>query len=197
MYKLYNAEKNIQADWNAIDGDTQTLNKPVVGYDGLTQNNFTDDYKNKLIASPFNGLLAEKTALLLTGQAVPDLATAQVLLSFPKSIGRELTKLLYYIPLALVVLVISFIPLINTVAPLLWFLLGSWMMAIQYCDYPMDNHHASFAATKQRITLTGLTSCGFGAGVMLATMIPLVNLMIMPAAVCGATAYWVKEIRET
>ena len=125
------------------------------------------------------------------------MATAQVLLSFPKSIGRELTKLPYYIPLALVVLVISFIPLINTVAPLLWFLLGSWMMAIQYCDYPMDNHHASFAATKQRITLTGLTSCGFGAGVMLTTMIPLVNLMIMPAAVCGATAYWVKEIRET
>lgn len=151
-----------------------------------------------IIASPFNGLLAEKTEELLTGKEVPGLETiGQALLSFPKSIGRELTKLLYYIPLALVVLVISFIPLINTFAPLLWFLLGSWMMVIQYCDYPMDNHRASFADMKQRIKLMRLTSTGFGVSVMVGTMIPIVNLIIMPAAVCGATAYWVKAMKET
>ncbi len=149
-----------------------------------------------LIASPFNGLLAEKTEELLTGKEVPGFETiGQALLSFPKSIGREMAKLIYYVPLALVVLIISFIPLINAAAPLLWFLLGSWMMVIQYCDYPMDNHQVSFGDMKQRIKMLRLTSTGFGASVMVGTMIPIVNLIIMPAAVCGATAYWAKEMK--
>ncbi|ARN74677.1 sulfate transporter CysZ [Oceanicoccus sagamiensis] len=149
-----------------------------------------------IIASPFNGLLAEKTEELLTGKEVPGFETiGQAVLSFPKSIGRELAKLVYYIPLALLVLIISFIPLINAISPLLWFLLGAWMMVIQYCDYPMDNHQVSFGDMKQRIKVMRLTSTGFGASVMVGTMIPLVNLIIMPAAVCGATAYWAREMK--
>ena len=31
------------------------------------------------------------------------------------------------------------------------------------------------------------TALGFGAGVTLLTAIPIINLFIMPAAVCGAT----------
>ncbi|MDG1773146.1 MAG: sulfate transporter CysZ [Oceanicoccus sp.] len=150
-----------------------------------------------ILASPFNALLAEKTEEFLTGKEVPGFETiGQALLSFPKSIGRELAKLIYYIPLALLVLIISFIPLINALAPMLWFLLGSWMMVIQYCDYPMDNHQVSFRDMKQRIKLMRLTSAGFGASVMVGTMIPLVNLIIMPAAVCGATAYWAREMKK-
>jgi CysZ protein len=148
-----------------------------------------------IIASPFNGLLAEKTEELLTGKEVPGYETiGQAILSFPKSIGREISKILYYLPLALAVLIISFIPLINTAAPLLWFFLGAWMMAIQYVDYPMDNHQHKFSLMKKAIKRKRLTSTGFGAGVMLGTMIPIINFIIMPAAVCGATAYWSREL---
>jgi len=35
----------------------------------------------------------------------------------------------------------------------------------------------------------------FGALVSLFTMIPVVNLAIMPVAVCGATAMWVDRYR--
>lgn len=149
------------------------------------------------IASPFNGLLAEKTEELLTGREVAGFETiGQALVSFPKSLLREVSKLLYYLPLALVVLIISFIPGINLAAPVLWFLLGAWMMAIQYCDFPMDNHQRSFAQMKQAIRVQRLTSLGFGSGVMVGTMIPVVNFFIMPAAVCGATAYWVRELND-
>lgn len=148
-----------------------------------------------LIASPFNGLLAEKTEELLTGREVPGFETiGQALLMFPKSLARELAKLLYYLPLALVVLVISFIPAINLAAPVLWFLLGAWMMVIQYCDYPMDNHRQSFGNMKKTIRVQRMTSLGFGTGVMVGTMIPILNFFIMPAAVCGATAYWAREL---
>lgn len=150
-----------------------------------------------LIASPFNGLLAEKVEELLTGKEVAGYETiSQALISFPKSIARELSKLLYYLPLALLVLIISFIPVINVIAPVLWFLLGSWMMVIQYCDYPMDNHQKSFSSMKKTIKTQRLTSYGFGAGVMIGTMIPIVNFIIMPIAVCGATVYWVEQLQQ-
>jgi CysZ protein len=148
-----------------------------------------------LIASPFNGLLAEKTEELLTGKPVAGYETITgAVMAFPKSITRELAKLLYYIPLALLVLIASFIPLINVAAPVLWFMLGAWMMAVQYCDFPMDNNRRTFAQMKRAIRNQRLTSSGFGASVMVGTMIPVVNLVIMPAAVCGATSYWVDEL---
>lgn len=146
------------------------------------------------IASPFNSLLAEKTEELLTGKEVPGFETiGTALLSFPKSIGREAVKLLYYLPLALLVLIASFI--FSPIAPVLWFMLGAWMMAVQYCDYPADNHQRSFKTMKKAVQVQRLTSGGFGAAVMLGTMVPIVNFIIMPAAVCGATAYWVDELQ--
>jgi CysZ protein len=36
----------------------------------------------------------------------------------------------------------------------------------------------------------------FGALVSLFTMIPFLNLVILPVAVCGATAMWVDRYRE-
>lgn len=147
-----------------------------------------------IIASPFNALLAEKTEELLTGEEVAGFETiGQALLSFPKSIAREVHKLLYYLPLALVALILSVI--FSPAAPFIWFFLGAWMMAIQYCDYPMDNHQKSFAVMKVSIKQQRLTSLGFGSIVMAGTMIPVVNFIIMPAAICGATAYWVDELK--
>ena len=164
----------------------------------LTVVMYTFSIVANFIASPFNGLLAEKAEELLTGNEVPGYETiTQALLSFPQSILRELAKLLYYLPRALLVLIASFIPLINTAAPVLWFLLGAWMMAIQYVDYPMDNHRRRFGDVKRAVASQRLMSTGFGSAVMLGTMIPFVNLIIMPAAVCGATAYWVEQLEQT
>ncbi|NYY76663.1 sulfate transporter CysZ [Escherichia coli] len=77
----------------------------------------------------------------------------------------------------------------KTVAPVLWFLFSARMLAIQYCDYPS-------ITTKCRLKCTALrtrkiTNMQFGALTSLFTMIPLLNLFIMPVAVCGATAMWV------
>lgn len=148
-----------------------------------------------LIASPFNGLLSEKVEELLTGEPVPGPENlGEFLAIVPRSLMREVQKLLYYLPLALAALIISLI--FSPIAPVIWFLLGAWMMVIQYCDYPMDNHLVGFKEMKKTIALKRLTSSGFGAGVMAGTMIPIVNFIIMPVAICGATAYWVDEMRE-
>lgn len=148
-----------------------------------------------IIASPFNGLLAEKAEELVTGQPVqgPE-GLVQALLLVPRGIIRELAKLIYYLPMAAFVLLLSFIPVLNTVAPLLWFLLGAWMMSIQFVDYPMDNHQLGFADVKEAVRGRRLSSMGFGGAVALCTGIPVVNFFVVPAAVVGATLLWCEEL---
>jgi CysZ protein len=148
-----------------------------------------------LIAAPFNGYLAEKAEQLLLGKPLASENNwKSILLLVPRSIGRELRKMLYFIPLLLGIFILAMIPGINAIAAPLGFLVASWMMVLQYLDYPMDNHNMSFAQVRQGARQQRLTSLGFGATVMLGTMIPLVNLVIMPAAICGATIYWVRDV---
>ena len=129
-----------------------------------------------IIASPFNALLAEKAEELVTGRPVDSLeGLGPALLAVPRGILRELSKLLYYLPMAAFVIIVSFLPGINIVAPLLWFALGAWMMSIQFVDYPMDNHQLSFADVKEAVRSRRLSSMGFGGVVALCTGIPVIN----------------------
>lgn len=149
-----------------------------------------------IIASPFNALLAEKTEELVTGRKVegPE-GIGAALLGIPRGIFRELAKLLYYIPMALLVLIASVIPGINALAPVLWFLLGAWMMSIQFVDYPMDNHQLGFRDVKDAVRGRRITSMGFGGLVALCTGIPIVNFFVVPSAVVGATLLWCEELQ--
>ncbi len=150
-----------------------------------------------IIASPFNALLAEKAEELITGKPVNALeGLGAALMALPRGILRELSKLIYYLPMAAFVLLISFIPVLNVVAPLLWFLLGAWMMSLQFLDYPMDNHLLSFADVKEAARARRLSSMGFGGVVALCTGIPVVNFFVVPAAVVGATLLWCEELRR-
>lgn len=147
-----------------------------------------------IIASPFNALLAEKAEELITGRPVNGLeGFGAALLALPRGVLRELVKLLYYIPMALFVLVLSFIPGVGAVA---WLVLGAWMMSIQFVDYPMDNHQLSFAQVKAAVRSRRLSSMGFGGLVALCTGIPLVNFFVVPAAVVGATLLWCEELDQ-
>ena len=148
-----------------------------------------------LIASPFNGLLAEKAEELITGQPVQGPETIlQAFMILPRAIVRELVKFVYYLPLLLVVLVLSWIPPFSVAAPLLWFIFGAWMMAVQYVDYPMDNHMTPFADLKEVLRERRLSSLGFGGLVALVSGVPVLNFFVVPAAVCGATLFWCEEL---
>ena len=150
-----------------------------------------------LIASPFNALLAEKAEELVTGKQVASLeGLGAALMAMPRGILRELSKLLYYLPMAVFVLILSFVPVLSLVAPVLWFLLGAWMMSIQFVDYPMDNHQLSFADVKEAVRSRRLSSMGFGGVVALCAGIPIINFFVVPAAVVGATLLWCEELNQ-
>jgi CysZ protein len=63
-------------------------------------------------------------------------------------------------------------------------------MALQYLDYCEDNQQRGFHSTLDLMRGHRSQSLGFGAGVMLAAMVPVLNWFVMPVAVCGAVRLW-------
>ncbi|MFT5400341.1 MAG: CysZ protein [Gammaproteobacteria bacterium] len=147
-----------------------------------------------IVAAPFNALMSEKLEVLLTGEAVSsetsflDMAIA--------SIGSQLRKLVYIMLWGLGLFLFSLIPVLNFIAPVLWVVFGSWLLSLEYLDYPMGNHDLSFSAQKDRLRQRRGLALGFGGSVMIMTSIPLVNFIAMPVAVAGATVLWVEELIE-
>lgn len=148
-----------------------------------------------IVASPFNGLLAEKTELYLTNQDSLGQGGgfAELVKIVPHSVMRELHKLKYYLPRFFLLTLLTFwIPGLN----ILVFLFGAWMMSIQYIDYPMDNHKISMKDMIALIKTRNLSALGFGGVVMFTLMVPILNFVVIPAAVCGASIFWVKELKD-
>jgi CysZ protein len=147
-----------------------------------------------LIAAPFNGLLAEQTELLLTNAEVQNVSIKAIILDVPRVLKREIKKMAYYIPRAIGLLLLFFIPAFGqTIAPFLWFIFTAWMLAIQYSDYIFDNNKVDFQIMKTELKQYKFQSLSFGAMVALCQSIPVLNFVIMPVAVCGATAMWVDK----
>lgn len=149
------------------------------------------------IAAPFNGLLAEKVEEKLTGQKVNDDGILDVVKDVPRVLSREWRKLMYMLPKALGLFILLLIPALGqTIGPIAWFIFTAWTLAIQYCDYPFDNHKIDFHSMRMSLKQKQSKAYGFGMVVSVLTTIPVVNLFVVPIAVCGATAMWVSEYRE-
>ena len=147
-----------------------------------------------LIAAPFNGLLSEKVERYESGKMVGDEGLAGLLKDIPRTLGRELQKMWYFLPRALGFFLLSlFVPIIGQV---IWFVWVCWMMSIQYLDYPFDNHKLAFTRMRFELRAQKGMSLSFGFGVTVLTMIPLVNLIVMPLAIAAATALWVDHYRD-
>lgn len=145
------------------------------------------------IAAPFNGLLAERIEAKLTGKPVPAGGFFDLLKDIPRTLKRELTKLKYYLPRAIIYF-IAFL-LLPVIGQILWFMFTAWMMAVQYCDYPFDNHRIGFDTMRADLRKSKSTSFTFGGLVTLCSMVPLLNMLVMPVAICGATAMWVDRFQ--
>ena len=149
------------------------------------------------IGAPFNGLLAEVVEQQLRG--ITDDTPFNWRQFTAEAIGAlksEIRKYVYFCAWAVPCLLLFLIPGVNSFAPLLWFVFGSWMLAIEYADYPMGNHAMLFPQVRATLRTRRRVSLGFGAAVLAMTMVPILNFLAMPVAVCGATIMWVEEFSD-
>lgn len=151
---------------------------------------FTFTVLANLIAAPFYGHLSAKTLAMVSNKpiAINEPPLAKVLLA-------ELRRMGYLATRALPLLIVSVIPGINVVAPVLWALFGAWGMALEYLAYPLENEGVLFSEQKNLVKSVRLGALSFGGLAVLGLTVPVLNIIIAPAAVIGATLYF-NEIKK-
>lgn len=151
-----------------------------------------------LIGSPFYGIVAEKVILLERGQLEEEPFNLSMFLDIAwRSFKRELSKLGYFLPrtigIALLTLLVSFIPLLNMLGPVIAGIWAAWSLAIQYLDYPADIDRVDFPGLRIMAAEKRVMSIGFGFSALAAAAIPLLNLLLLPATVIGGTLLWCRS----
>ena len=157
---------------------------------------FTFSIIANILAAPFNGPLAEAVETKLLGQAPKGMDISEIIKDAPSMIWNEIRKLVYVLMWMIPLFIFSWVPILNIVAPVLWIVFSSWMLAIDYHDYPMGNHLIKFPQQRKLLSQKRSLALGFGVATLGATMIPFVNFLVIPAAVAGATALYLERIKD-
>lgn len=151
---------------------------------------FTFTVMANLLAAPFYGKLAAKALTVVTGRS-GDISEPPM----AKVVASEFRRAGYFSARALPLLLLFVIPGVNLVAPFVWGVFGAWAMALEYMAYPLENEGLLFPEQKELAKTIRLGAMSFGGIVMAGLALPIVNIIVAPAAVIGATLF-INDIKE-
>lgn len=162
-----------------------------------------------LFGAPFNGVLSQKIEDKIEVRINHDKSSSgetpasdakinylELLRGARIGLSNEFRKLFYIAIRAIPLLLIWLIPGINLFAPIIWFLFGAWLLAIEYLDYPMGNRDYTFKQQLMLIKQNRFLCMGMGMGLMVMTIIPILNFFAMPVGVAAATALWTEHLKQ-
>jgi len=162
---------------------------------------FTFTILANLIGSPFYGVIAQR---VIAAEIAVDqsniLAESGLLSGAWNSLVRELQLIGYFLPrtvaVGIVAMMMSFIPVVNLLAPIIAASWAAWCLCLQYLDYAADSRGVTFLALRKKVSDNRLNSMGFGLTALLASAIPLVNLVMLPASVVAGSLLWCRQHRD-
>ena len=154
-----------------------------------------------LIGSPFYGVIAQRIIATGTnGKQRNDAANQHFLKAAWQSVFREVQLIGYFLPrtvgVGIVSLILSFIPVVNLLAPIIAASWAAWCLCLQYLDYAADSDGVKFIDLRKKVSANRLNSIGFGFSAMLASAMPLVNLVMLPASVVAGSLLWCRQHRD-
>lgn len=158
----------------------------AAGFVALTLFSFT--LLANIIGAPFYGILAEKVATLLGLPPVPE-NKGPWMQSAWHCIAAESARLRYYLVRLPPMLVLFAIPGVNLLASLLWMAFNGWFLALEYTSYPLERYGYDFAEQRRLLAQARIAATGFGVLAALGLAVPLLNVLVPPAAVAGAVIY--------
>lgn len=100
-----------------------------------------------------------------------------------RTIVVEAAKLLWLLPLMLIVLIIGFIPLLTPFA----LLLGAWLLAYQFIDIVLDVYRVPARARFRFARQHSFLLVSFGLSLSICWAVPFLGILLPPAAVAGAS----------
>ncbi len=105
------------------------------------------------------------------------------------ALSSEITRLSYYLSRAVPLLLLFLIPGVNLVAPFLWIYFSAWFLGMEYMAYPLEETGLTFPEQRWLMRPYRLNVTAFGGLALVGLAVPLLNLIVPPAAVIGATLY--------
>lgn len=139
-----------------------------------------------IVASPFLGLLSARAEACEFGdgptfeEGIPS--------AIASTLKRELRKLAYALPRLLLVLLVSIA--LSPIAPLIWYAFGAWIAALEFIDFAPENRGAPLQDTLDFMRSNRAPVLVFGGLTAFFLAIPIVNVFVIPAAVCGGAVLW-------
>ena len=162
---------------------------------------FTFTILANLVGSPFYGVIAQRVIVAEVADNQSNaLNEIGLLRGAWNSLVRELQLIGCFLPRTVVVgimaVMLSFIPVVNLLAPIIAGGWAAWCLCLQYLDYAADSQGVTFLALRKKVSGNRLNSIGFGLSAMLASAIPLVNLVMLPASVVAGSLLWCRQHRD-
>lgn len=154
---------------------------------------YTFTLVGNVVGSPFYGLLAERVREIETGVIDTTPFTAKIMWEIAlRSLKREIIKFFYFAPRLIIILLLSFIPVVGPVLAGLW---AAWSLALNFLDYPSDNDKIDFAGMKVQMSKKRFASLTFGGVALGLGSVPLLNIVAMPASIAAATLLWERQLK--
>ncbi|WP_224760529.1 EI24 domain-containing protein [Salinibacterium sp. ZJ450] len=108
--------------------------------------------------------------------------------SMSRGIGNGLRLLLLTATVGIGLFVLGFIPVVGqTVVPVLAASLGGWFLTLELTGFAFDARGLSLRDRRRMLGARRSTALGFGVATYLLFLVPLAAVVVMPAAVAGAT----------
>jgi len=138
-----------------------------------------------VVAAPWLDMLAERTEILRTGSALGE-ADRGLMSVVMQSLGNAIRPLAGLLLMGLLALAVIWIPLIGQVAAMLiWGYAGIRFLNFELMDTSASRKGWDYKQRKQVLRKQRFFWLGFGGTAMFLMLVPLVNLLVIPAAVVG------------
>ena len=150
-----------------------------------------------IVASPFYDALSARTEQIVTGREEAPFSLAALLKEMARTVVEEIKKIILLAAAMLAVLILSLIPVIGWLAgPVLSFVVAAMWWGLSVLDYPMARHGYRLGQKLALIKSHKTATFGFGLWVLVCLAVPLLQLVVIPVSVAGATLLFLEWTGE-
>ncbi len=149
----------------------------------------------RIVASPLLEVLTRRAEEELTGRV------EEVRIGWWRMLVRLASQELKRVGVFVVVMgpltLLNLVPVVGQFAySLLGWLAGAYFLSLEFMDYPLERRGLSLGEKMKAVWSMGLGWVGFGTAAMAMGLVPVVNVMLLPAAAVGATMLFLEARQQ-
>lgn len=154
---------------------------------------FTFALVANLLASPFNDALSSRSEAEARGVVSSDpFSLSRILMETGRAVIEELKKLFFFLLVLGLLLLLNIVPILGSGASvILSFCFTIFWLGFAFIDYALARHGLRLGAKLRFLMKNIFPVWGFGAGVFVGLLVPVLNLAFIPLAVVGGTLMYV------